>query len=139
MNETPLLISQTGYYIDAGCSALIASGAIEIKAGQAAKITNKSVVFEDGSELPADEIVLATGYLPMRNSATEIFGEETLEGVADVWGLDEEGELRGVWRKSGKKGFWVVAGNLAMDRYFSPLLAMQIKGIEEGITGWQDL
>ena len=48
------------------------------------------------------------------------------ESVGDVWGLDDEGELRGVWRRTGQEGFWVAAGGLWISRYYSRVLAMQI-------------
>lgn len=32
--------------------------------------------------------------------------------VKDVWGFDEEGELRTMWRRSGHSGLWFFGGNL---------------------------
>jgi lysine/ornithine N-monooxygenase len=50
--------------------------------------------FADGTELEADEIIFATGYKNMRTQARTIFGDELAEQVKDVWGFDEEGEIR---------------------------------------------
>ena len=51
-----------GYYIDVGDSQLIADGKIKVKQGQEIdEILPHGLRFEDGSELEADEIVLATG------------------------------------------------------------------------------
>ena len=91
------------------------------------------VRFDDGSELPADEIIFATGYLNMRTQAGQIFGEELEAKLGNVWGFDEEGELRTMFRGSGHKGFWFMGGNLALCRYFSRSLALQIKAREEGL------
>ena len=55
------------------------------------------MLFADGSELEADEIVFATGYQNMRGTARKIFGDEVADQVKDVWGFDEEGELRTMW------------------------------------------
>lgn len=129
-----------GYYIDVGCSQLIADGKIKIKQGcEISEILQDGILFSDGQKLEADEIVFATGYQNMRTQARTIFGNELADRVEDVWGLDEEGELRTIWRKSGHPGFWFMGGNLAMCRFFSRTLALQIKGLEEGIYQYNDL
>jgi hypothetical protein len=33
-----------------------------------------------------------------------MFGRETIERAGPIWGLDDEGELRGVYRPSGHPG-----------------------------------
>ncbi|KAK0744863.1 hypothetical protein B0T21DRAFT_407937 [Apiosordaria backusii] len=53
--------------------------------------------------------------------------------LKEVWGIDEEGELRSIWRRSGHPGYWLAGGNFALCRYYSRMLALQIKAIEEGI------
>lgn len=56
-----------GYYIDVGCSQLIADGKIKVKQGQeVSRVNAHSLTFADGDELPVDEIVFATGYTNMR-------------------------------------------------------------------------
>ncbi|KAL8684075.1 MAG: hypothetical protein Q9224_006639 [Gallowayella concinna] len=128
-----------GYYIDVGCSQLIADGKIKIKQGQEiAQVKEHGLTFGDGSELEADEIVFATGYQNMRETARKIFGDELAERVKDVWGFDEEGETRTMWRRTGHPGFWFFGGNLALCRFFSRLLALQIKGMEVGLMGYED-
>ncbi|KAI9894037.1 MAG: hypothetical protein M1814_004807 [Vezdaea aestivalis] len=122
-----------GYYIDVGCSQLIADRKITVKQGyEISKINPHSVTFTDGEELPADEIVFATGYGNMREAAKGIVGEEIAGKLKSVWGLDEESELRTVWRRSGHEGYWFFGGNLALSRYFSKLLALQILAVETG-------
>ena len=92
------------------------------------------VKLEDGTELEADEIVCATGYQNMKTTTELIFGEEVASKVSNVWGYDEEGEIKTMWRPSGHPGLWLHGGNLAMCRYFSQLLAVQIKARLEGIS-----
>ena len=124
-----------GYYIDVGTSQLIADRKIKIKQGHGVKaIKPHSVILEDGTELEADEVVFATGYRNMRESARKIFGDELADRVSDVWGFDEEGETRGMWRRSGHPGFWFFGGNLALCRFYSRLCALQIKAIEIGLA-----
>lgn len=127
-----------GYYIDTGCSALITSGAIKVKATSITRINAHSIAFADGEELPADEIIFATGYGNMREMAEEIFGEDVAKEAGEVWGFDAEGETRGLWRRSGKEGFWYMGGNLALCRFYSRTLALQIKGMEEKLLKWED-
>ncbi|KAI9155609.1 Flavin-binding monooxygenase-like [Paramyrothecium foliicola] len=123
-----------GYYIDVGASELIASKKIKIKQGQEiTEILPKGLRFADGTELDADEIVLATGYQNMRTQTRTIFGDKVADRVGDVWGYDEDNEMRAIWRNSGHPGFWFHGGNLAFCRYYSKLLALQIKALEEGL------
>jgi thioredoxin reductase len=123
-----------GYYINVGASELIASGQIKVKQGQEIEeVLPRGLKFADGSELEADEIIFATGYQNMRTQTRTIFGDEVANKVGDVWGFNEEGEMRTIWQQSGHPGFWFHGGNLAMCRYYSRLLALQIKGLEEGL------
>jgi cation diffusion facilitator CzcD-associated flavoprotein CzcO len=123
-----------GYYIDVGCSRLIAEGKIAIKQGvQIERVTPREVVFTDGSTLPADIVVLATGFKNMRESARALLGDKVADRLGVVWGLDEEGEIRSMWRRSGHPGLWFMGGNLHQCRHYSKALALQIKAIEEDL------
>ncbi|MDV6280812.1 NAD(P)/FAD-dependent oxidoreductase [Rhodococcus jostii] len=123
-----------GYYIDVGASELIASGEVTVKQGtEIDHFTPDGVVFADGTEMPVDVVVLATGYKNMRESARKFLGDAVADRCQDVWGLDDEGELRTVWRRSGHPGFWFMAGNLHQSRHYSKYLAFQIKAQEEGL------
>jgi hypothetical protein len=129
-----------GYYLDVGCSQLIIDGKIKVKQGHCInEVLPNGLKFDDGEVLEADEVIFATGYLNMRTQARKIFGDELADRVKDVWGFDEEGEVRTMWRKSGHPGFWFMGGNLALCRWYSRLLALQIKGLEEGLCKYNDL
>ncbi|RDA94930.1 hypothetical protein CP533_0172 [Ophiocordyceps camponoti-saundersi (nom. inval.)] len=129
-----------GYYIDVGASKLIAQGKIKIKQGQeVAEILPHGVRLADGSELEADEIILATGYQNMKSHTKEIFGSHVADQVKEVWGVNPDGELRTIWQDSGHPGFWFHGGNLGLCRYFSRLLALQIKALEEGMYSYGDI
>ncbi|MBW3606442.1 MAG: NAD(P)/FAD-dependent oxidoreductase [Actinobacteria bacterium] len=124
-----------GYYIDVGASELIADGKIKVKQGfEITRFTPEGLEFEDGSTLPADIVVLATGYQNMRESARHLFGDEVADQVTPVWGLDADGELRTMWRRSGHPGLWFMGGNLHQARHYSKMLAVQIKAVEEGLV-----
>lgn len=128
-----------GYYIDVGASQLIIDGKIKIKQGQEiAEILPHGMKFQDGTSLNADEIIFATGYQNMRTQARKIFGDELADECKDVWGFDEEGEMRTMWRKTGHPGFWFFGGNLALCRYWSRMIALQIKALDAGIYKYSD-
>ena len=138
--EPPALLPLTihragGFYLDIGTSSLIASGKIKIKSGQAiTSLSANSVVFADGKEVQADEVIFCTGYENSRMRMRRVFGDSVADAIEPVWGFDEQGEIRGAWKRSGHPGFWVAAGPFWISRYYSRLLALQIKAVEEGLV-----
>ncbi|CDM31640.1 hypothetical protein DTO013E5_2088 [Penicillium roqueforti] len=123
-----------GYYIDVGASQMIVDGKIKVKQGQEiAEILPRGLKFADGTELEADEIIFATGYDNMRSQTRTMLGDKVADKVSDVWGYNNEGEIRTMWQNSGHPGFYFHGGNLATARYYSKILALQIKALEEGI------
>ncbi|OCH92286.1 dimethylaniline monooxygenase (N-oxide-forming) [Obba rivulosa] len=131
-----------GYWYDRGAADLIASGMIKVKNGvEAVRLTENSLVFTDGSELPADAVIFATGYHDIRDSNRELFGSEIIDKTSDALGLDHEGEQSGCYRPSGHPGLWFATGDFFMSRFMSIPLAIQIKAAELGLipsstTGW---
>jgi hypothetical protein len=90
-------------------------------------------VMKDGGVKQADLIMLATGY-EGQAAARRLLGDEVGDRMGPVWGFDNEGEFRGMWRPTGHQGLWFHAGGLARCRIFSKVLALQIKARELGIT-----
>jgi putative flavoprotein involved in K+ transport len=132
----------SGYYIDVGASQLIIDGKIELARGQVAEITEAVVRLEDGKELPADLIVLATGYGSMNGWAAQLVSQEVADKVGRCWGLGSdtqkdpgpwEGELRNMWKPTQQEGLWFHGGNLHQSRHYSQFLALQLKARMEGI------
>src|SRR4029077_1839493 len=62
-----------------------------------------------------------------------LFGDATAERVGPIWGYDDEGELRNMFRRTPQPGLWFIAGSLAQCRIYSKYLALQIKGNEAGL------
>ena len=124
-----------GYYFDAGCSQMIVDGRIGLlQYADIARFGPQGAVLKDGSVKQADLIVLATGYEGQAAAARRLLGDEVGARIGPVWGFDAEGELQGMWRPTGQKGLWFLAGGLAQCRIFSKVLALQIKARELGIT-----
>ncbi|THG97872.1 hypothetical protein EW026_g4211 [Hermanssonia centrifuga] len=123
-----------GYWMDKGGADLIASGDIKVKQGVAPKsFGEKSLVFEDESELPADAVIFATGYINIRETNKKLFGADIIDQTSHVWGLDDEGELRGSYRPSGHPGLWYATGDFYNSRFQSKQLALLIKAIDIGL------
>lgn len=125
-----------GFYIDKGCSRLIASRQIALKHGEVSRFTATGVVYSDETEAPADVVVFATGFPNMRDTIRPIVGDEVADRLTTVWGFDEQGEINGVFRPSGHRRLWFMAGGFQQSRWGSMLLALQIKAAEEGIAGF---
>ncbi|PCH35122.1 flavo protein [Wolfiporia cocos MD-104 SS10] len=120
--------------IDVGCGPLIGAGKVKVKQGVEIKCFTKSgVVFTDDSEKEADLVVFATGYMDPRQSLKETFGSRLMEQTSPLWGLDEEGELRGAYKPTGHPGLWYGAGDFAISRHLSKQLALQIKATQLGM------
>lgn len=87
-----------GYYIDVGCSQLIADGKIKVRRspGGISGFNERGLVLKDGGELESDIVVLATGYDNMRTTVRKTLGDGVADRLSDVWDLDQEGELNAV-------------------------------------------
>jgi len=63
------------------------------------KYTETGLLFADGSHIPADVIVFATGFSGnLRDTVEELFGPEVAIRGGTFWGLDDEGELKGAFK-----------------------------------------
>ena len=134
----------SGYYIDVGASELVANGNIKLKSGvDIERILPKSVVLSDGTELPADLLVYATGYGSMNNWLADLISPEVADRVGKVWGLGSdtpkdagpwEGELRNMWKPTQVPHLWIHGGNLHQSRHYSQFLSLQLKARLEGIA-----
>jgi cation diffusion facilitator CzcD-associated flavoprotein CzcO len=123
-----------GYYFNVGCSELIIAG--KVKLMQFADIdtfTAGGALLKDGSTVPCELLVLATGYKNQQETARRYLGDTIADTIGPVWGFDDGGELRNMWRRTAQQGLWFTAGSLAQCRIFSRYLALQIKALELGL------
>ena len=132
-----------GYYIDVGASQLIVDGSIKLKSpAHIQRITQTAAVLSDGTELPADLIVYATGYGSMNQWAGALISPEVAAKVGKCWGMGSNtrydpgpwvGELRNMWKPTRQPGLWFQGGNLMQARHYSLYLALQLKARFEGL------
>ncbi|KAF9878859.1 flavin-containing monooxygenase [Colletotrichum karsti] len=130
-----------GHFVDMGRGIeLITTGEVGIRSGAVpSAYTSDGLILSDGSELKTDAIVWCTGFgnLDVRKSLPGILGEGSdrfASRMESTWGVDAEGEIRGLWkRQADVDNMWVFAGGTGQHRWFSKVIALQIKGVLEGI------
>ncbi|CQD18329.1 flavin-containing monooxygenase FMO [Mycolicibacterium conceptionense] len=133
----------SGYYIDVGACELIADGSIKLAHGEVDRLTENSVILADGTELPADVVVYATGFGSMNGWAADLISQEVADRIGKVWGLGSgttkdpgpwEGEQRNMWKPTQQPNLWLHGGNLHQSRHYSLYLALQLKARYEGLA-----
>lgn len=150
-----------GHFNDIGDGIeFIVSGKVGVKGNvHPVAYTETGLEFSDGSMVDADAIVWCTGFRDKDRSVTAnvlggksfekvepqqngthgkeaaVVGPEEIATLRDaVWGVDKEGELRGVFKRHLRlENYWIFGGTTAMHRYYSLPLALQIKAAVEGI------
>lgn len=146
-DETGLMMKAyrtgSGYYVDVGASQLIIDGEIRIKPGvEIDRLTAAGIRFADGSEIEADAIVQSTGFQSMHEVVARIVSREVADAIGTCWGLGSgtrhdpgpwHGELRNMYKPVAQENLWLQGGNLALSRFFSKFLALQIKARMEGL------
>jgi Pyridine nucleotide-disulphide oxidoreductase len=125
-----------GYNLDAGSSALMIKGELGLlHYDRIERFTADGALLKDGSTVPADLIVLATGYFPQMELVRRALGEPMVERIGEVWGIGEDGELNNMFKRTPQQGLWFIAGGLAQCRINSKYMALQIKAMELGKLG----
>jgi hypothetical protein len=117
--------------------------------------TPTGLEFSDGSTLDADVVVFCTGFEhDVRKEAAKLVGPEIGDRLEDYWELDDEGELRGVYKPMSCEcfqsmsilavcieliscivdpGIWYTGGGVTYARFYSRFLALQIKADTMGV------
>ena len=123
-----------GYYFNVGCSDLIVKGEIEVvQFSDIAAFVADGAQMLSGKTIPADLIVLATGYKGQEHLLAKLFGNEVATRVGPIWGFGEDDELRNMFTRTPQPGLWFIAGSFAQCRIYSKYLSLQIKASEIGL------
>jgi hypothetical protein len=91
----------------------------------------------------------------LRLIARDIIGDDLAEQISDVWNVNSEGEVRGVWRPCGRalspgcprsasadarllypatdERFIITAGDVAISRFYSHIVAQQLLQSHYGV------
>ncbi|KAK7949256.1 monooxygenase [Apiospora aurea] len=145
-----------GHYVDVGGTKLLADGEVGVKVGEPVAFHEHGLTFLDGSSVDVDAVVWCTGYADKnaRDTAAEILGGGGVDGgpaaqfdekdilgpngiasrIDATWGLDAEGEIRGLAKRQLRvENYWAIGGPANTSRWYSKLLAIQIKAALEGV------
>ncbi|GAB7357353.1 hypothetical protein MBLNU459_g8301t1 [Dothideomycetes sp. NU459] len=124
-----------GHYVDTGATALLVEGKAGFKCGaEPVAYTSTGLRLSDGTTVDADAVIWCTGFADKdaRETAADIF--KTPLHVDATWGVDKEGEIRGMWKRHlHVDNYWVMGGYTQQHRWYSRALALQIKAALEGI------
>lgn len=138
------LTGVNNYYIDVGASQMIIDGKIKVESGSGVdRLTENSVILDDGREIAADAVIYATGFQSMYGTMAELISQDVADKVGQVWGIGSgesaadpgpwEGEVRNMWKPVPQEGLWFHGSLIAHARSYSRYLALQIKARMEGI------
>src|SRR5436305_6751128 len=117
-----------GYYFNVGCSDLIVDGSVGlIQFADIASFAADGALLRNGETVPADLIVLATGYKGLEAMVEKLFGAKTAARVGPIWGFGDGQELRNMFARTPQPGLYFIAGSLAQCRIYSKYLGLQIK------------
>ncbi|KAJ7870477.1 hypothetical protein B0H14DRAFT_2571277 [Mycena olivaceomarginata] len=90
--------------LDVGYAQLIRDGKVKVKQDVEPQATLRTPLSSPMvSSLPAD-MIYATSYRSIRDDLRRLFTDAVIDQTAPLWGIDEEGELRGCYRSSGSPG-----------------------------------
>lgn len=124
-----------GYYFNVGCSDLIVNGDVGlIQFSDIAEFAAEGARLKSGTMLPADLVVLATGYKGQDHLVRKLFGDAIADRVGPIWGFGDGNELRNMFTRTPQPGLWFIAGSFAQCRIYSRYLGLQIKACELGLV-----
>ena len=125
-----------GYNLDAGSSALMIKGEIGLlQYDTIERFVADGALLKDGRTVPADMIVLATGYFPQQELVRRALGDAMAAKIGEVWGIGPNGDLNNMYKRTAQQGVWFIAGGIGQCRIHSKYLALQIKAMELGLLG----
>lgn len=124
-----------GYYLNCGCSELIASGEIGLlQYEDIERFVPQGVLLKDGQLIEAELLVAATGYQSQQEVVREILGDAVADKVGAIWGIAADGELENMFRPTPQEGLWFAGGGFAQARIYSQYVALLIKAREAGLV-----
>lgn len=140
-----------GHYVDVGGTQLIAEGKVAVRGRvEPMGYTQSGLRLSDGSQLDVDAVIWCTGFADkdVRATASDLLGAPDPDTIDDdsvlnpqeiaarldaSWGVDAEGEIRGVWKRHLRmENYWVMGGVIQHQRWWSRPMAQQIKLALEG-------
>jgi cation diffusion facilitator CzcD-associated flavoprotein CzcO len=123
-----------GYYINVGCSDLIGDGKIDlVQSRDVDKFVPNGMLLNDGTLIEADVVIQATGYENQQKAVGRLLGDQIAERMGPIWGFDDHGYMRNMWKRTGQDRLWIMGGSMIEGRLYSRYLALLIKADLEGM------
>jgi putative flavoprotein involved in K+ transport len=124
-----------GYYLNCGCSELIASGEVGLVQHEDTEgFCERGLRLKSGEVLNADLVITATGYQSQQEVVRDLLGDGIAETVGPVWGLASDGEIANMYQPTPQPNLWFTGGGFAHARIYSKAIALQIKARELGLV-----
>ncbi|KAI4758567.1 hypothetical protein E4T52_09246 [Aureobasidium sp. EXF-3400] len=124
-----------GHHVDTGATKLLAEGKVAFRAGVEPKaFTESGLRMSDDTNLDAEAVIWCTGYADKDARETVADIMKIALPVDATWGVDEEGEICGMWKRHSKvDNYWFMGGFTQQHRWHSRTLAQQIKASLMGV------
>ena len=135
----------SGYYVDVGASQLIIDGEIKVKPGVEIETADadrhplrRRHRDRGRRDHPVDRLPVDA-----RGGGADRLARGRPTRIGTCWGLGSgtrddpgpwHGELRNMYKPMAQEKLWFQGGNLALQRFFSKFVALQIKARMEGIA-----
>lgn len=127
--------THAGYYFNCGGSDLIVDGKVGLlQFEDIEKFVAEGALMKDGRIEKAELLVAATGYQPQQEVVRQLLGDKIADKVGPIWGLDEQGEVRNMYKPTPQQGLWFLGSGLSQARMYTLYVALQIKAREIGLV-----
>ncbi len=124
-----------GYYLNIGASEAIAEGKIKVlDFDRMERFVPGGARLTDGSIVPLDVVVLATGYHDLSKDVEALFGPDVAHKIGRCVGVAEDGEYRTMSRPTAQPHLWLINGGIVDARKSSDVLALQIIAQMKGLV-----
>ena len=124
-----------GFHLDMGVLQEIVDGNVKIQqAAEVDRFVENGLKLKNGSVVPFDVVITATGFMNSNEDVLEMFGKQIAERVGPCSGLDQTGEPVGLAKPLGQRQFWQLYGGINDCRRLSRHIALQIIAQLRGIV-----
>lgn len=131
-----LFRDSAGYYLNVGASEAIVDGRITMQDfDEIERFVADGALLKDGSIVPLDVIVLATGFHDLSEDIAALLGADVATKVGRCVGVaPEDGEYRTMSRPTAQPHLWLINGGIPDARKSSDHLALQVIAQMEGLV-----
>jgi cation diffusion facilitator CzcD-associated flavoprotein CzcO len=124
-----------GYYLNVGASEAIVDGRIGVlDFDRIERFVADGALLDDGTVVPVDVVVLATGYHDLSTDIDALLGPAVAKRIGRCVGVADDGEYRTMSRPTAQAHLWLINGGIVDARKSSDVLALQVIAQIEGLV-----